>query len=109
MLENGLAGAPHVRRFGIISGEFERQIRFDARAEVKRAAVEQRPSPVRPLQAAQIDRDLRLEGRVDLAQEVLQDDVFGGDGGVGLELEHPVSVRALQLEQSSRCGPNAAL
>ena len=65
---------------------------------------------MRALDAAQIDRDLALELGVDrLAAEVAHQHIFGRDGGVGLELEHPMAVRLLALEQRARgrarCGP----
>src|SRR3546814_10923505 len=51
------------------------------------------------LDGAQVVGDLRLDRakarRVDLSQEVLQEDVFRRDGGVGLQLEQPVAIRAL--------------
>ena len=97
--QNGLARAQHVRCVGRIAGELERQVRFDARADIEPAAVKQRPSAVGTLQAAQIDCDLGLEGRVALAEEVLQDDVLGRNGGVGLQLEHPMPVRAPEFQQ----------
>ena len=57
------------------------------------------PSDSAPI-PAQIAADPGLEVEVfRLSQIVLQQDEFGGDGGVGLELEHPASVGPLGLEQ----------
>ena len=48
------------------------------------------------LAASQVARDLRLERRIDrLAEIMAQQDIFGGDGGVGLEFEQPMAVGAL--------------
>ena len=52
--------------------------------------------PCVALDAAQIDGDLALELGVDrLAEIVPQQHVFGRNGGVGLELEHPMAVGLL--------------
>ena len=65
---------------------------------------------MRALDAAQIDRDLALELGVErLAAEVAHQHVFGRDGGVGLELEHPMAVRLLAIEQRARGPLNAVL
>src|SRR5208282_589120 len=56
------------------------------------------------LDAAQIDGDLGLKRRVHRLAEVMpQQHVFGGNGRVGLELEHPVAVRPLLREQRLPC------
>ncbi len=97
-----LAGAAHVRRGGGIADRLQREIGFDAGAHIEVAVVEQRPAAVLALDAAQIDGDLGFEGGIDrLAAEMPQQHVFGWDGGIGLELEHPVAVIALQAEQSA--------
>src|SRR3546814_6728226 len=61
--------------------------------------MEQRPAAVAALDGAQVVGDLGLDRaerrRVDLAQEMLQEDVFRRDGGVGFQLEQPVAVGAL--------------
>ena len=56
---------------------------------------------MRALDAAQIDGDLALRAALSIgfAEIMPQQDIFGRDGGVGLELEHPMAVRALQVEQ----------
>ncbi len=60
---------------------------------------------MRALDAAQIDADLALELGVDRLGEVMpHQHVFGRDGGVGLELEDPVAVRLLPLEQRAGRG-----
>ena len=63
--------------------------------------MEQRPAAVLALDAAQVDADLALQLQVfRLAQVVVEQHVFGRDGGVGLQLEHPVPVRPLQPQQA---------
>ena len=55
---------------------------------------------VRALDAAQVVGDLAfLIAIFRLAEIVLQEEVFGRDRGVGLELEHPVAVRLLEGRQ----------
>ena len=68
----------------------------------------QRPAAMGALDAAQIVGDLGFEHRVDrLAEIVPQQNVFGRDGAVGLELEHPMAVGLLQ--SSSACVADAML
>ncbi len=65
---------------------------------------------LRALHAAQIVADLPLELGVDrLGEMMAQQDIFGGNGAVGLELEHPMAVRALEAHQRLGCRPNAFL
>ena len=72
--------------------------------------MEQRPAAVITLDAAQIDRDLALDLGVErLAAEVAHQHVFGWDGGVGLELEHPMAVRLLAVDQRAGGPANAVL
>ena len=61
------------------------------------------------LEPAQIGRYLRLDARIGFTEEVLQQDVFGGNGGIGFQLEYPVSVLALSMEQSRHGFFDAAL
>ncbi len=107
--ENGIARPAHVRGLGRIAGELQRKVRFDAGADVEAPAVEQRPPAMRALQAAQIDCDLRFEDRVGLAQVVLQHDVLRGDRGIGFQLEDPMPVGALQLQERGAGRLDAAL
>ena len=58
--------------------------------------------PCAPWIDAQIDADLRFQRRIDAVEEMLQQHVFGRDGGVGLQLEHPVPVRVLLPRQRRR-------
>jgi hypothetical protein len=52
------------------------------------------------LNAAQIGRDSRFEQNVGrLTKVVLEKHVFGGDGGVGLELEDEMAVWRLPCQQ----------
>jgi hypothetical protein len=86
-----------------IADHLQREISFHRRADVERAVAEQRPAAVIALDAAQIDRDLSLQLGIErLAEIVPQQHVFGGNGGVGLELEHPMAVRALLRQQRLR-------
>ena len=98
--QDGLPRPRHVRRVGGIADHLQREIGFHAGREVEGAIVEQRPAAMRALDRAQIHGDLALQVRVHAVEEMLQQHVFGRDGGVGLELEHPVPVRLLPAQQS---------
>ncbi len=101
--QHRLAGAAHVVGVDGIADHLQREIGFHRRADIEIAVGEQRPAAVRALDAAQIDGDLGFERGIDrLAQIVPQQHVFGRDGGVGLELEHPMAVGALAREQRLR-------
>ena len=64
----------------------------------------ERPAAVDALDAAQIGGDLGFQRGVDpLAEIVAQQHVFGRDGGVGLELEYPVAVPLLSIEECVGC------
>ena len=90
----------HVRSVDRIPDHLEREIGLHAGAHVEGAVVEQRPTAVLALDATQIDRDLGFElARHRLGEIVAQQDIFGRNGGVGFELEHPMPVRLLQGEQ----------
>ena len=102
-----LAGAPHVRRVDVVADHLEREIGLHARAHVEVAVVEQRPAAMRALDAAQIDGDLGFERGIDRLGEIVpQQHVFGRDGGVGLELEHPMAVRPLADRAARRWRPS---
>ncbi len=98
--QDGGAGSGHVRRGRVVARRLQREIGLHAGADVERPVMPQRPAvmPVR-LDAADVIGELRLLLPVDHAEEVLQQDVFGRDGGVGLQDEGPVAVLALQVEQ----------
>ena len=87
----------------IVADHLQREIGFHGRAHVEVAVVEQRPAAMRALDAAQIGGDLGFERGVDRLGEIMpQQHVFGRNGGVGLELEHPMAVGALAREQRLR-------
>ena len=98
-----LAGAAHMIRVDRIADHLEREIGLHRRADVESAVAEQRPAAVIALDAAQIDRDLGFKRGIDRLAEIMpQQHVFGGNGGVGFEFEHPMAVRALLREQRLR-------
>ena len=102
--QDRLARPRHMRSLRGVADHLEREIGFDRRADIEGAVVEQRPAAMlAALDAAQIDTDLALQLEVRLFAKVMdQQHIFGRDGGVGFQLEHPVAVLALLLEQ--RCG-----
>ena len=96
-----LARACHVLGSRIVADHLQREIGLHGGADVEIAVAKQRPAAVRALDAAQIDGDLRFERGIDrLAEIVPQQHVFGRNGGIGLELEHPMAVGPLAREQS---------
>ena len=100
---NRLARAAHVIRVNGIADHLQREIGLDRRADVEIAVAEQRPAAVFALDAAQIDRDLGFERGINRLAEVMpQQHIFGRNGGVGFELEHPMAVGALAGEQRLR-------
>ena len=74
--EDRLARARHVRCVRIVADQLEREVGLDPRADVEVAAGVERPAAVGALPGAQIDGDLVLERLVDLAEEMLEQDVL---------------------------------
>ena len=97
-----LAGLLHVRRVFIVARELEREISLDRGAEVAGAAFVQGPAAVDPLTSAQIYRKALLSRAVYGAHEVVQEKIFRGDGGIGLEVEAPVAVVCLPAQHGLR-------
>ena len=72
--------------------------------------MKQRPAAVFALDAPQIDGDLCLQRHIDRLGEIVpQQHVLGRNSGVGLQLEHPMAIRPLQVEQRARGRLDAAL
>ena len=88
-----------MRRVGRIADSLQRKIGFDRSAEVELATVKQLPTAVFTLSRAQITGNALFEIAVDGVEIVLQQDVFGRDRRVGLELEQPVAVTMLARDQ----------
>ena len=100
MGQDRLARAGQVRGVNIVADHLQGEVGFDSGADIEGPAMEQRPAAVVALDAGQIGPDLPLQFEViRLAQIVLQQHIFGRDGGVGLKLEHPMAIRPLELEQ----------
>ncbi len=95
------AGARHMRRVDIVTDHLEREIGLYRRRDIEIPGVEQRPAIVLGgLDAAQITADLGFEFGVDwLTEIVAQQHIFGRDGAIGFEFEHPVPVVALDVAQ----------
>jgi hypothetical protein len=88
-----------MRGVGIVADQLQRVVGLDGGADIGLAAVEERPAAILALDLAQVAGEPLLHLWVDLAQEMLQQDVLGRDGGVGLQLESPVAVRLLHRHQ----------
>ena len=85
------------------------EIGFDAGTHVELAVMKQRPPAMITLDALQIGRDLCLKRRIwGLAEIMGEQHIFSRYRGVGLEFEHPVSLRLLALDQGC-CGRLDAL
>ena len=98
-----------MRGIGIIANHFQREIRFHAGAHVEIAFMKEWPAAVLALNTPQIIADLGFaDGVCLLAQIMHQQNIFGGDRCIGLELEAPVPIFTLRLQKSRCCGPNAA-
>jgi hypothetical protein len=87
----------HMRRIGRIADHFQREIGLHACADIGGAFVEQSPTAIGGLDAAEIARDLRLERGIDgLPAKVAQQHIFRWDRRVRLKLEDEMSIRTLQ-------------
>ncbi len=98
-----LARTHHVRGVDGIADHLQREVSLHAGAHVELAVMHQRPAAMGALDAAQIIGDLGLDHGVDgLCEIMTQENVFGGNRAVGLELEHPMAVRLLDVEDALR-------
>jgi hypothetical protein len=91
-----------VRGFGIVTHQFQRIVGFDGGADVDVAIRKQWPAAMTALSVADIPGELAFGVVVDLPEIVVEHDVFGGDGRIGLELEHPMPVVCLARGQPGR-------
>ena len=104
------AGTHHVPRIRGIADHLQRKIGFHAGAHLEIAVVHQGPAAVGALNPAQIICDLGFQHGVDgLAEIVAKQHIFGGNGGIGFQLEHPVSIRLPVAEQPLRRRRDARL
>ena len=65
--------------------------------------MKKRPAAVIPLPGADVGAETRLGLGVDLVEEMVEQDVFGGDRRVGLQLEQPVAVVMLEAPERGGC------
>ena len=94
----------------VIADHLQREVGLDAGAHVEGAAMEQRPTAMHLLHATKIDTDQTLKLVIlRLASKMAQQHVFGRYRGVGLQLEAPMSVRMLTLQQRRRSHGNVAI
>jgi hypothetical protein len=91
------------------TGELQGVVRLDGATDVELATVVQRPATVLGLVSAQIHCDLCFQRRIDFVEVVHHHDVFGRNGAVCLQLEHPVARLALALEQPIAGGIDASV
>ncbi len=100
--QDGLACPAHVPRIRIVTDQLQGVVGFHRRADVAFAIVIQRPAAIGALRAPQIGGDSLLDDVVDLAQEVIEQDIFRRNRGVGFQLEDPVPVFGLPPNQPLR-------
>ena len=103
MGEDRFAGPDHMGRVDGIADHLEGVVSLHAGADIEGALMEQRPAAMGGLDAPEIAGDLRFEREVRrLAEEMLQQDIFGRNRGIGLELEDPMAVLALERQDGLR-------
>ena len=107
--QDRLASPHHMRRVDRVADKLEREIGLHAGRHVEAAADQHRPAAVRLLSTTQVVPRASLDHRIPLAEEVQDHDVFGGNCRIGLEVEHPMAIGMLQLEQRLRRPGDAAL
>src|SRR6185295_18226606 len=107
--ENLLPSSSHVWLLRIVAGEFQGIVNFYRTTDFRGPAVIERPTAVASLVSAQIRSEFALEFVIDLAQVVHHQDIFGGNGAIGLELIAPVAIGMLGPQQSVGRVANCAL
>ena len=99
-----------MRRIDAVAGHLQREIGLHAGAHVERAVVEKRPAAMRALDAAQIVTKFCFELEIrSLAKKMDEQDIFGGNRAIRLELEHEVTIGPLGCEQRIGGARDAAL
>ena len=100
---NRFTRTAHVIGVDGIADHLECEVGFHRGADVDVGIAEQRPAAVIALDAAQIDRDFGFKRSIDRLAEIMpQQHVFGGNGRVGLEFEHPMAVGTLLRQKRLR-------
>ncbi len=92
-----------MRRLRVVATEFEGVVGLDRTTDVHRPAVVERPATVSALTRTQVIGELRFQVGFRLPDEMQQQNVFGRDRAVGLELETPVAVGLLAGKQAGNC------
>jgi len=92
-----------------VAHQLQREIGLDRRAHIARTAVVERPAAIAVLSAAQIAGDFLGALGVAALQKMLQQDVFGRDGRIRFEIEAPMAVAGLPIEQGLRGTVEAGL
>jgi hypothetical protein len=107
---NRLPRPRHVLIIGGISDHLQREIGLHAGAHVESAVMHQRPAAMGALNPAQVVGDLALKLSIDgLAEVMAKQHILRGDGAIGLQFEHQMSVRLPVAEQTLRRRGDARL
>lgn len=88
-----------MRRLGIVAEQFEGEVGLDGAAEIAGAAGEEAPATIALLNPAKVVANERQCGLILLAEDELQEYVFGFENAVALELAHPVALGLLKLQE----------
>src|SRR4029078_11146813 len=96
----------HMGRIGAFAGHFQPEIGLHAGAHIESAIMEESPTSVCSLNALEVGGDFPLKLLVNrLATKVAEQNVFSRNRCVRLELENPMPVALLALQQCLRgCG-----
>ena len=89
MFEDPLARAAHVRRVGIVAGQLEREVGLDRGADVAGPAGVLGPETLLALLGAEVAGDAVPLLAIADPEVVGEQQVLGGDRGVGFELAPP--------------------
>ena len=92
MRQHGLAGALHMLHFRVVAYHLQGEIGFDRAAHIEFAAMKERPAAMRALARTNIGREARFHFIVDFIEEMIEQHIFGRNGGVRLKVEKPMPV-----------------
>src|SRR6266576_4603034 len=107
--KNRVPSSGHMRQFRLVTGELQRIVGLYRATDFSAAAVVKRPDTVLALASAQICGEFGFEIPVDLAHVVHHQNILGGNGTIGLELETPGAFGVLRAEKRALGAPDRAL
>jgi hypothetical protein len=81
------------------AGHLQREVDLDRRRQIRFAAFEQTETAILVLASSQVGDRATLGAAVDAVDEVMQQQRFGGQRPVGLELTDPVTIGRLARQE----------